>query len=492
MADNKEQLDDATRINKQLSEPVTEDNRIIPVDGTAIGPFLAQTIPYQEEQTNQTPKKTTVIREQRQINTPEDLQKYRDLAHQNGDNIIMPDYNLSPELADKLKDVHNNYAAEYLNGNTAAKLAVYFHELSHYNRENKGIDNMPKGNAETNLTLNYVDEKSAHVAENLALVNIYDQCKKTGAEYFEYKDTKIKTDELLDMYPNLRECVEKNGSDLTKKDTLIAISKVAAESWDEHSLPSYKSGEFQEFTSENNSSIVEQIQAVKDGKIAMSEQLKDIDIGYGMHIDLPEECQSFIYPDKKEIQNFICENEDGRHPSNDGLLAIDAYLEKRGLKTNKAKDEYIRTQYEKIVNRAPDADNTLKDLMLNAELNPNNDKRIYYTDALIKKEQNGITVVSNDNDKTFYPVNKEETLAQQIKDQKGKYPPDAPTEEIDNKRTLADKQMSNACAVNDYHKEKAAKEAAQTEKQAEKQTEKSAPKEQNNIAMLKANQQKSL
>lgn len=485
MADTKEQqtLSDAERLNKQLSEPVTEDNRIIPVDGTAIGPFLAQTNPYQEEQTNQTPKKPTVIREQRQINTPEDLQKYRDLAHQNGDNIIMPDYNLSPELADKLKDVHNNYAAEYLNGNTAAKLAVYFHELSHYNRENKGIDNMPKGNAETNLTLNYVDEKSAHVAENLALVNIYDQCKKTGAEYFEYKDTKIKTDELLDMYPNLRECVEKNGSDLTKKDTLIAISKVAAESWDEHSLPSYKSGEFQEFTSENNSSIVEQIQAVKDGKKAMSEQLKDIDIGYGMKIDLPDECKSFIYPDKKKLQEFICENEDGRHPSNDGLLAIDAYLEKRGLKTNKAKDEYIRTQYEKIVNRTPDADNTLKDLMLNAELNPNNDKRIYYTDALIKKEQNGITVVSNDNDKTFYPVNKEETLAEELKAQKGDYPPTAANKKVAEKCTLADTQMSNAIAVKNYKKAKAAKDAAKTAEPT-----KSAPENQTTAAILKAKQ----
>jgi hypothetical protein len=46
--------------------------------------------------------------------------------------------------------------------------------------------------------------------------------------------------------------------------------------------------------------------------------------------------------------------------------------------------------------------------------------------------------------------------------------------------------------MNDYQKDKAAKDAAQAEKQAEKQTEKSAPKEQNNIAMLKANQQKSL
>ena len=485
MADTKEQLDEATRINKQLSEPVTEDNRINTVGGTAIGPFLAQTNPYKKEKKEKTNPQPTIIQPVRKINTVEDLKQYKELADQNGNNIRMPDYQFSPELENAIKNIRNDSAVEYFKGNPAAKLSVYFHELTHYNRQHKGINNIPNGNAETNLTLNYVDEKSAHAAETLALVNIYNQCKKTGAEYFEYKDIKIKTDELLDIYPNLRECVEKNGSDLTNKDTITAISKVAAENWENHSLPSYKSGEFQEFSIEENRSVVEQIQAVKDGKSAMSEQLKDIDIGYGMHIDLPEECKSFIYPDKKEIQNFICENEDGRHPSNDGLLAIDEYLEKRGLKSNKAKDEYIRTQYEKIVNRAPDADTTLKDLMLNAELSPNNDKRVYYTDGLKEEIQNGTKVVCdvNSNDKTFYPVKNEEMLAQQIKDQKGKYPPDAPTQELEDKRTLADKQVSNACAMNDYQKDKAAKEAAKTAEPT-----KSAPENQTTTAILKAKQ----
>ena len=449
---NQNNVTDARRINEQLNTPVSESNRSLPIEQTIIGPFMANTNPYEESSKENTPKKATIIREQRIINSPEDMNQYTDLAHQNGDNVIMPNYQLAPELAEKIKDKHNNYQTEYLNGNPAAQLSVYFHELAHYNRENKGINIEKNGNSETNLTLNYVDEKSACVAQNLALVNIYNQCKKEGAEYFAYKDIKIKTEELLDMYPNLRECVEKNGSDLTKKETVIAISKTASEQWDKDSLPKYKKDKdtFISYTTENNRSIIEQIQAVKDGEKSMDAQLKDIDIGYGMKIDLPDECKAFIYPDKKFIQDFILENNNGRHPSNEGLLQIDKYLEQRGLKTNEVKDEYIRQQYEKIVNRAPDADNKLKDLMLNADFNPNNEKIIAYTDGLIEKNQNGTAVVSNDNGKTLYQVTeKGKALSQELKSQKGKYPPDASTPEIAAMRAMNGVKMEIACNKRD-------------------------------------------
>ena len=483
-----ENLDDAKRINAQLSMPVTEDNRSIPIDATAIGPFVGKTTPYKAEESETTPKKPTIRQPIRVINTPEDMQQYRELADQNGGNINMYDYQLSPELANKIKDIHNSPDAGYLTGNPAAKLSVYFHELAHYNREHKGIGHISSGNAETNLTLNYVDEKSAYVTQNIALVNIYNQCKNSGAEYFTYQDVKIKTDELLDMFPNLRECIEKNGSDLTDKNTLIAISKNAAENWDEHYFQGYQEGEFASYALESNCSLIEQIQAAKDGNKAMSEQLKDIDIGYGMHIDLPDECKSFIYPDKTWVKDFIIENEEGHHPSNEGLLAIDAYLESRGHKTNEAKDAYIREQHEKIVNRTADADAVLKDLMLNADMNPDNDRRIYYADALLEKKENGTLVVRDvsSGDNTFYPVTQDSTLlSQQLQTQTGKYPPDAPTPEIAAQRTLAELQMSNACTMNEYRQEK----AAQT--QNEPQPEKATPAISNNLVLANASKQSS-
>lgn len=483
-----ENLDDAKRINAQLSMPVTEDNRSLPINATAIGPFIGNTIPYKAEESEEILNKPTIRQPIRVINTPGDIQQYSELADQNGDNINMYDYQLSPELANKIKDRHNTVDAGYLTGNPAAKLSFYFHELAHYNREHKGIDHISNGNAETNLTLNYVDEKSAYVTQNIALVNIYNQCKNSGAEYFIYPDVKIKTDELLDMYPNLRECIEKNGSDLTDKNTLIAISKNAAKNWDELYFQSYQEIAFADDAIESNCSLMEQIQAAKDGNKAMSEQLKDIDIGYGMHIDLPDECKSFIYPDKTWVKDFIIENKEGYHPSNEGLLAIDAYLESRGLKTNKAKDAYIREQHEKIVNRTADADAVLKDLMLNADMNPDNDRSIYYADNLLEKKENGTLVVRdiNSGDNTFYPVTQDSTrLSQQLQTQTGKYPPDTPTPEIAAQRTLAELKMSNACTMNEYRQEKAAQ--APSEPQPEKAT----PAISNNLILANASKQSS-
>lgn len=64
-----ENLDDAKRINAQLSMPVTEDNRIIRVDATAIGPFVGKTTPYKAEESETTPKKPTIRQPIRVINT---------------------------------------------------------------------------------------------------------------------------------------------------------------------------------------------------------------------------------------------------------------------------------------------------------------------------------------------------------------------------------------------------------------------------------------
>ena len=461
---NQNNSTDARRINEQLSTPVSESNRSLPIYKTCVGPFIGHSEPYQENEKakKQDPKKPDIVRPVRPLNSAEDLRSYTELANQNGDNIRLPDYQLSPELYEKLKNVKGNHQVEYLKGNPVAQLSTYFHELTHFNRTQKGINEPGNANSETVLTMNYVDEKSAYIAQNIAVVNIYNQCKKSGAEYFTYKDIKIKTEELLDIHPNLRECVEKNGSDLSDKNTLIAISKTAAEQWDKDSLPSYaaKKDEFSQFATEGNCSVIKQIKAVKDGQNAISEQLKDIDIGYGMKIDLPDECKSFIYPDKKFIQDFILNNVEGTHPSNEGLLAIDAYLEKRGLITNEAKDKYIREQYEKIVNRVPDADNTLKDLMLNAELNPNNKKTIAYTDGLIEKNENGKQVVSNDNGKTYCPVTQDNAqLAQDIKMQKGKYPPDASTPEIAAMRAMNGVKMEVACNKRDKEPKEVKKQA---------------------------------
>lgn len=432
-----------------------------------MGPFFVFETSVDNKEREINAEKPTVSRSSHDINSFDDLQDIRGLAYQSSDNIVMREFNLSEDMEKKLEPIHNQVAAEYLKGNPAAEVAAYQHELAHYNREHKGISHLDYANGETNLALNYVDEKSAHVVETLSLVNVYNHCKEQNMEYFTYKNTTVKVDNLLDMYPNLKDTIEKQGSDLNNSETIKAIAKVAAEDWDEKSRPVYESKEFAEVAKESHASISAQIQGIKDGEKAMAEQLKNLDIGYGMKIDLPDECKEFIYPSKEYLHDYMTKSDimdKGAHPSNEGLLAIDKHLEEKGITSAEDKDKYLKIQYEKIVNRAPDADLKLKDLMLAAEMNPDRAKTIAYTDGLVEKRQDDKVLLSGDNGKTFYEVNDKDNknlLTQEIAAQKGKYPPDAASADDEVHRTINNRKMT--MRVDKANMEQHTKDVAQAE-----------------------------
>lgn len=432
-------VNNIAELSEQLNKPVEAQNKVGALDTTRVGPFIAinSIVDKMERETNA--PIPTIRSDKNQIDTEDDLKKIRELAYQNGDNIVMRDFVLSSEIQEKYEH-HHDAGAEYLKGNPAAHIATYLHELAHYNRNNAGLGHIDYANGETNLALNYVDEKSARVVETLAAVNIYNHCKAEGMDTFTYKDSTIKLDTLLDMYPNLKETIKKHGSDLTNPQTVTEIAKVAGEAWDQYTRPVFEEKEFIQASNEKHAFFSAQIQGVKDGEQAMAAQLKNLDIGYGMKIDLPEECKEIIYPSKEYLHNYIIEhNGKMSHASNEGLLAIDKYLEGKGITSAVEKEAYLKKQYENIVNRAPDTDVQLKDLMLAAEMNPNRGNIIAYTDGLMEKRQGDMQLVSGDKGKTFAEVNQvhdKMLLAQEIALQTGKYPPDAISAADEVHRTL--------------------------------------------------------
>ena len=130
---------------------------------------------------------------------------------------------------------------------------------------------------------------------------------------------------------------------------------------------------------------------------------KNLDIGYGTKIDIPDDCVALMMP-KKEITQQITASANSFSPCTDGLLAIDRYLEELGLKNDKDKDQYLKKQFANIVNRSDDADLKLKELMLACCNKDNN--MIYYTDKLQVRNQGGIQTVSNDLGKTTYALSR--------------------------------------------------------------------------------------
>lgn len=456
----------SANLGEQLGKPVDSNNVSLKLEQTVVGPFFAFETSANNKERETNAEKPTVRRERLDVNTIEDLP--RDLAYQNGDNIVMREFNLSDEMKEKLASIHNHAGAEYVKGNPAAELSTLQHELAHYNREHNGSAHIDYANGETNFALNYVDEKSARVVETLSLVNVYNHCKEQNMAYFTYKDTTIKVDELLDVYPNLKETVEKHGSDLNNPETVTAIAKTVCEDWDKRARPIYEDKEFAEAAKESHASISAQIQGVKDGEKAMAEQLKNLDIGYGMKIDLPDECKEFIYPSKEYLHDYMMNSDvmdKGAHPSSEGLLAIDKHLEEKGITSAEDKDKYLKAQYEKIVNRAPDADLELKNLMLAAEMNPDRAKTIAYTDGLIEKRQGDKVLVSGDNGKTYSELTDKDRalLAQEISAQKGKYPPDAASVNDDVIRTMSNRRMTiRVDKANAEQQEKTSNETTKT------------------------------
>ena len=128
--------------------------------------------------------------------------------------------------------------------------------------------------------------------------------------------------------------------------------------------------------------------------------LKNVYISPTQAIDLrPYQDILNIMPQSKvqeraEIANRV---NGGYSPSDKEVIALNDYLEKKGITKDEDKDKYIDEQFRKIVNRAPDADKELKNLMLG------NNGSIRYSDGLIETRvpNSNLATISKENGNTY-------------------------------------------------------------------------------------------
>lgn len=409
----------------QLNSPVTEDSKKITEQETAIGPFPGIVIDIAFEKNVKkyksdfkTPERE-IEREIREVNSGEDMSAYDNMAYYDftDKKVHMPIWSLSEEVKSQIKTaMPDTWAKKLMTGDVAAEIAAERHENAHFLHDTRGQTDLQKFSSQTSdmfVEKDYTTEKVAYAVQNLTLANIWKHCNDAGMKTIEIDGEQKPISEILSQTPGLKEEIEKNGFDPKSEESCSRIVKLASAHWDDYFLSGYSSGQFATAAQSGYSSnIMNQIKAARDQQKMLKDMTKNLDIGYNTKINIPDDCIDLMMP-KKEITQKIVQKENDFSPSTEGLLAIDKYLDERGLKNDKEKDEYLKEQYKNIVNRSNDADLKLKELMLACGNKDSN--MIYYTDNLQVKEQNGIQTVSNDLGKTTYvlnPMDQRKDLAQ--------------------------------------------------------------------------------
>ncbi len=397
--------------------------------------------------------------------------------------LNLPQYEITQELAQKINESENakfNQTSQYITGNTIVEIEIMGHERTHYQHfsQHSGANDTPYMASQ----MSDMTEQIANFNEYMTVAHIWKNAKQSGAETITVNNQTIATDDILNYMPNLKETVlSKDGLNgkFDENDPACRekIAKVASDYWNAERSEGYAKqarkdaeatvGISQEATTEYSlAGAVVNAQEWEERKKMMVQDLKT---GDGYTYSAPE-CLKYFVPSEERTQEII---KDIPNVSNEDLLKIGAYMDKQGLKTDAEREQFIAEQMIYITKRAPEADKEFANLLLSAS--PADKQEIVYADGISVKYEKDVATISRGDITLTTPATAladNSQLHQQIKDQKGKYPPDAPNAEIEQQRTLADKQFSNACTISDYHKANTAAKSAESpsQEQPAKQT----------------------
>lgn len=420
-------LDVKTNIEKKLSaqfnSPVLDINRQVPTEKTVIGPFPGFVATdeldtdFKKYKSNLKSINPEIVHDIREVTSKDDLFEYNGLAHfdPNDTKIYQPQWLISKELQEEIQKLSPSWTSNLLLGDIPANIATFYHEKAHSFHHIRGQTDVMLRNYQTpdmRVEKNFVTEKVAYTIQCLSLANIWKHCKDAGIETIELNQTKKNLSDILNPIPELKEEIEKNGFDYNSAASLSRVINIAAKSWDNDYLDTYTHSQFiDEARNAGSSNIMNQIIAAREHKQILIDMTKNLDIGYGVKIDIPDDCIPLIMPTKDFTQN-LTSRYTSFSPSTDGLLAIDNYLNTLNIKSDKEKDKYIRKHYENIVNRSADADLKLKNLMLRC-CNKNNNM-IYYTDNIQERNIDGIQTISPDLGKNTYTISRLDERIDQV------------------------------------------------------------------------------
>ncbi len=203
------------KITAQFKAPVSDVNKQITVDKTAVGPFPGFVVvdemdtDFKKYRSNFKSPSSVIARDVREINTNEDLMQYDDMAHYNPSDgkIHQPKWIVSDELRDKLLALHPSWASKLVLGDTPADIATFYHEKTHFFHDQRGqTDNTERQFQTPDMMVekNYVTEKVAYTVQCLTLAHIWKNCKDAGMETIEIAEKNSPFQKFSVNSPNFR------------------------------------------------------------------------------------------------------------------------------------------------------------------------------------------------------------------------------------------------------------------------------------------------
>lgn len=331
------------------------------------------------------------------------------LAHyrQSTQQIVLYEY--SEDIKEDFKD-QNDQRAEFIKGNKYAQQQVYYHELTH------AMHHQYDGDDESNLSLvntartRNLTERTARAVEYLNATETYLSLKKQGIKEVDAYGTgeMLPIEHILEMNEGLKEIVLRDNFDLNDKQCLRDIASAAMKSWNEEVKESYDKV-IKDIAAENapeNRGFTAMKSYYTDIKqddnvyqIVSDRMLKDVLISENTFVDLTC-CKDIL--DDMSISNAYSLT---HCPTPEEMNAIDAHLEKKGLKTDEEKESYLANYFEETTNRTGNADAELTEILLSY-----NNKITYADNLAVMKNKDKYILWDQEKD-AYLALSKEEFYA---------------------------------------------------------------------------------
>lgn len=296
--------------------------------------------------------------------------------------------------------------AENKVNNVLRQLSVLYHENLH--RKHNIYDGMGKlGDTPTNaIKEDRLTETTAKATEYLAIAQLYTSLKEQGVKNLDIDGELKPLESMLDLCPNLREPIEKNGFNVNDPQSVRNVVKAASDYWHDEIKPLYEEQHANAATHNvnENVSFSTQLRTSKEDPEKRYEEtaqrmLSDVYIGSNTYVDL-NHCRDLLDTMSNEEAQQIMNNHNitpPQRPSQETLMAVDKYLEQKGAHTDEEKQAMLEEAFIKIIDRAPDADQELKKIMLREG------GSIKYSDGLVETHipNSNLVTIGKDKGKTF-------------------------------------------------------------------------------------------
>lgn len=263
------------------------------------------------------------------------------------------------------QEVDFAYNKEYANQNPIAENSIAYHEALHKRHSNhNGMSDTSRAPANT-LRTDRLTETTAHAVQYLSTANTYTFLKNQGIETFEYtqtKDDKEKTltmplDDVLDMYPGLREAMD--GKDFSPDDPEMVRKIVAAsaKNWNNHYKDTYYEQHCNvlglQLNSQKDASFSFRLRNTRNQETRKQdfaklsqEMLKDIYIGNNTTVNLTD-CEDLLNTMSAEEADKIVRavkvnaNLQNLDLNGKDMQTVNKWLDEHGITDAKAKDDYL-------------------------------------------------------------------------------------------------------------------------------------------------------